>query len=474
MTNPESEFTLKDGVLGHSTHLEKLPMTTWMTPKNLNRRDFFKLGAAACAGSVLPSGNAEAYPEVRRRLCEGDALCGIDIGSDQVRTVLARVPESSSEAEGTPQLEVLAVGQAESRYSVQYGEVMRLGRVTEAIREAVEEVEQAAGVEVGSAFVSVGSRTRRSVNSSGTTSIREPRRRIGESDVYRAVMAAVPRDGGTAWLRPPYELLHALPQEFRVDDLGPTEDPTGWTGEKIGSHVHLVSCPSGTLRRLEEAVNGAGIRVERLVAAPLAAGYGVLHPEDRQEGVVVLDIGSLTTEIAVFRRGALWHSDLMPTGGRAYTRDLAVGLKTSYGHAEHAKRRCGVTPAENGLDDDFIELPVAGGGHPKPWRRRLLADVLRRRAESDLTNIRDRLRQVLRDLPGTVVLTGGGANLDGLRDVARLVFGGNVEIRGPRGLTGKPDPASPPHFATAVGLCRYGGFAARGASRNAVNLNDGG
>jgi len=130
MTKPESEFTLKDGVLGHSTHLEKLPMTTWMTPKNLNRRDFFKLGAAACAGAVLSSGSAEAYPGSRRRLREGDPLCGIDIGSDQVRTVLARVPESSSEAEGTPQLEVLAVGQVESHYSVQYGDVMWLGRVT--------------------------------------------------------------------------------------------------------------------------------------------------------------------------------------------------------------------------------------------------------------------------------------------------------------------------------------------------------
>ena len=104
-----------------------------------------------------------------------DLLCGIDIGSDQVRTVLARVTESSFETEVTQQIEVLAVGQAESRNSVQYGEVVRQGGVTEAVRQAVEEVEQTAGVEVGSAFVSVGSRTRRSINSSGTISILEPR-----------------------------------------------------------------------------------------------------------------------------------------------------------------------------------------------------------------------------------------------------------------------------------------------------------
>ena len=383
-------------------------------------------------------------------------LCGIDIGSDLVRTVLARMPEAPSGTEEAMELEVLAAGQAESRNSVQYGEVVRLGGVTEAVRQAVEEVEQAAGVEVGSAFVSVGSRTRRSINSSGAISILTPQHRIAESDVYRAVMAAVPRDGGTAWLRPPYELLHALPQEFWVDDLDSTDNPTGWTGEKIESHVHLVSCPAATLHRIEEAVNGAGIRIERLVAAPLAAGYGVLSGEERQDGVVLLDIGAMTTEIAVFRHGALRHSDLMPSGGRAYTRDLALGLKTSHAHAEQAKRRYGVALAEKVSEDDHFEIHVSGGGYPKQWRRRLLADVLQRRAESDLTKIRDQLGTVLREVPRTMVLTGGGANLDGLSDVTRLVFGAYVESRGPQGLTGRRDLAARPDFGCAMGLCRYG------------------
>ena len=251
--------------------------------------------------------------------------------------------------------------------------------------------------------------------------------------MYRAVRAAVPRDGGTAWLRPPYELLHALPQEFWVDDLDATDNPTGWTGERIESHVHLVTCPAATLHSMEEAVNGAGIHVERLVAAPLAVGHGVLTREERQEGVVLLDIGAMTTEIAVFRHGTLRHSDLMPSGGRAYTKDLALGLKTSHAHAEQAKRRYGVALVEKVPEDDYFEIQVSGGGYPKQWRRRLLADVLQRRAESDLTKIRDQLGRVLRDVPRTMVLTGGGANLDGLSDVARLVFGAYVESRGSPG-----------------------------------------
>ena len=380
-------------------------------------------------------------------------LCGIDLGSDTVRAVLVWVPEWSCEAPRTPPLDLLAVGSSESRNSIQYGEVVRAGGVTEAVRHAVKEVERAARVKVGSAFVSVGSRTRWSINSSGTVSVPGPRHRIGESDVHRAVIAALPRDRAKAWFRPPSELLHALPTEFWVDELDRTDNPTGWIGQRIESHVHLVGCPRATRQRLEEAVNGAGIRIERLVAAPLAAGCGVRdHP---QEGLIVLDIGAMTTEIAVFRRGVLSHSDLMPSGGRAYTRDLMHWLKTSHAYAEHAKRRYGVALPE-GVPDDYLAVQVSGGGCPKRLRRRLLADVLRQRAESDLTKIRDELRQVLRDLPGTVALTGGGANLDGLGEVARLVFGAEVETRGPRGLVKQRNVATGTALATAIGLCRYG------------------
>ena len=164
----------------------------------------------------------------------------------------------------------------------------------------------------------------------------------------------------------------------------------------------------------------------------------------------------MTTNIAVFRRGALWHSDLMPSGGRAYTRDLAYGLKTSHAHAEQAKRRYGVALVDKVPEDDYFEIQVSGGGYPKQWRRRLLADVLQRRAESDLTKIRDQLRRVLREIPSAMVLTGGGANLDGLSEVARLMFGVDVESRGPQELTGRRDLATRPHFACAMGLCRYG------------------
>ena len=396
----------------------------------------------------------------------GNLVCGIALGAAAVRAVLARPPaeppepgspeRAATERAETGAMEIVAVGQADTGNSVQHGEVVRPRGVTEAVRQAVEEMEQSAGVEVVSALVSVGTRNRRSINSSGAVTVLETGRPIGRRDVERAVRAAIPREGG-AWSRPAHELLHALPQEFWVDDLDATDDPTGWTGTRIESFVHLVTCPRDSLHRVEAAVNAAGISVERLVLAPLAAGYGVLEPEERREEIALLDIGAMTTDIAVFRRGVLWHSDVMPSGGSAYTRDIAIGLRTSQPAAEKAKRRHGAALVESVPPDDHFEMPRGGRAYPELVPRRLLAEVLQRRAESDFNRIRDELRQALSTgVPGRLVLTGGGASLEGLGEVARLVFGAAVETRGPLDLSGLRDLAAHPRFGCAVGLCRYG------------------
>lgn len=388
-----------------------------------------------------------------------ELICGLDIGSDSIRAVLARTPaEAPADAPpGLDAIEILAIGQAPVRNSVQHGEVVNPEGATAAVRAAVEEMEQAAGVEVGEAVVSVGCRSRRTINSSGSISVLDQGRPITRRDVSRAVESAIPRNGGGAWLRPPFTLLHAIPQEFWVDDLDSTTDPTGWTGRNIQSFVHLVSCRQHSLDRLEQAVNRAGITVESLVLAPLAAGEAVLHPEERDRGVVLLDLGSMTTDIAVFRHKALWHSDVMPSGGRAYTRDAELGIPAPHAAAEDAKRRFGSALVDGVPEDEHFPLRTHRGAEQQLYSRRLLANILQLRAESDLTRIREEVHRVLRErTPAQVVLTGGGADLSGIAEVARLVFGGEAEARGPLGISGLRDLASHARFSASVGLCRYG------------------
>lgn len=388
-----------------------------------------------------------------------ELICGLDIGSDSIRAVLARTPAAPppDAAEGPEPLEVLAIGQAPVHSAVQHGEIVNPEGATAAVRAAVEEMEQAAGVEVGEALVSVGCRSRRTINSSGSVTVRDAGRPITRGDVLRAVEMAIPRRDGAGWLQPPFVLLHALPQEFWVDDLDATTDPTGWTGTNIQSFVHLVSCRQCSLDRLEQAVNRAGITVESLVLAPLAAGEAALHPEERDRGVVLLDIGSMTTDIAVFRHKSLWHSDVMPSGGRAYTRDAELGLPAPHAAAEDAKRRYGAALVDSVEEDEHFPLRSRSSAPPELHSRRLLANILQLRAESDLTRIREEVHRVLQErTPARVVLTGGGADLDGVAEVARLVFGGEAESRGPLGVLGLRDLAGHARFSASVGLCRYG------------------
>lgn len=389
-----------------------------------------------------------------------DLVAAIDLGSDSVRAVLARVPEKAGGKEPPEELEVLAVGQASSQNAIQYGEVVREAGAAEAVRQAVEEMEQTAGVEVTHAWVTAGSRSRRSINSSGTVTVPDRTRPISAQDVHRAVQSAIPRAGG--WLRPPYELLHALPQEFWVDDLDATDDPIGWSGERIQSFVHLIACPRSVLEAVEKAVNGAGLAVEGTarggpVASPLAAGYGVLSREERGGDVLLLDIGAMTVDIAVFRRGVLWHSDVMPSGARAYTTDLVRGLGISQTVAEHTKRRYGVALVESVTADELIELEGVGRTSSSFLPRRIVAEILQQRAMSDFLKIRDQLQKALSSgLPRQIVLTGGGARLEGLSEVARVVFSRESESRGPTDISGQRDIASQRQFAGAVGLARYG------------------
>ncbi len=396
-----------------------------------------------------------------------DWYCGLDIGSDSVRAVLARV--APGEPDKSTRLEVLAVGQAGAE-GIQKGEVVHPEAASASIRRAMSELEQSVGIEVGEAWVSVGTRNRRSINSSGDVHL--PSRLISDQDVRRAVGSAIPQPGRDTWLRPPFELLHALPQEFLVDDLDSTLNPVGWSGERMQAYVHLISCPREALKRVERAVNAAGVEVRGLVLSSLATAEGVFEPEEQSDDFLLLDIGAATTGLAVIRGGAVWWSDVMPIGGIDYTRDVSYGLQTSFASAEEAKRRFGHALFGAVPEDETFELTVAGPAHPQLFRRQMLGRILQARAERDMTLLRNNLRKWLdQQVPNRIVISGGGANLGALDEIVRLVFGGAVERRGPKNLTGLADRVDHAQFAAAVGLSRWGvrqkleaGDARRGAT----------
>ena len=338
-------------------------LTRW---PRLSRVDAPVSRPAAAARATRPGGpRARRTPELS---ANPDLICGIDIGTEAVRAVLAHTDPEEAEADPKvpEQVQIVAVGQAPTNGGVRKARVVRADRVTVAVREAVEELEQAAGVEVGQAVVGVCGQRVPGINSAAEIAILPAGRVITAEDVRRVIEAAIPMPRADGWVHLNHRVVHALPQTYWLDDLDETVDPVGERGRSLKAHIHLVTAPEASLDIVEEAVNRAGITVEALVLSSLAAGEAVLHPDERESGALLLDVGAGTTGIAVFRLRSLWFSDEMPSGGANYTRDVAMGLQLDSATAETVKRQAGSGARGSGSRGRHLR-------DPEPGRRRSAA-----------------------------------------------------------------------------------------------------
>jgi cell division protein FtsA len=289
-------------------------------------------------------------------------------------------------------------------------------------------------------------------------------REITREDIQRSLDAArsvpIPSE---------FEILHVLPREFVVDGQDGVADPLGMVGSRLEADVHVVTVPVATTQNLLNCVNRAGVEVIEMVLEPLAAGEAVLTPDERELGVVLADIGGGTTEIAVWRHGALAHTSVLPVGGDHFTNDLAVVLKTPVPDAERLKRKYGAAMAALVSESESLDVPLTGGRGVHPVKRREIAEILQPRAEELLTLLwEESVREVpAGELRAGLVLTGGGAELDGLLEVAEQVLGVAVRRGVPRGLGGLTDVIASPEWACAAGLLLYGrGSAAASRKRS--------
>jgi cell division protein FtsA len=282
------------------------------------------------------------------------------------------------------------------------------------------------------------------------------------------VRAAVDRARSVA-LPPDREVLHLLPQEFILDDQAGIHDPIGMVGNKLEVNLHLSTCSGGVAQSVVTCANRAGLEVADTIYEGIAAAEAVLSADERELGVCVADIGSSTTELAVFFEGSIAHTAVLPIGGDHFTNDLAVGLHVSVEEAEELKRlygNCVVTAVPQGNEIEvggnltFGSLggtPAGGGQAPRLVRQRFLAEILEPRARELFTMLRDNLRQggVLEALGAGCVLTGGGALLTGLLDNAESLLRVPTRVGSPVPLSRMPAELARPEFSAAIGMLLY-------------------
>ncbi|HEY2039479.1 MAG TPA: cell division protein FtsA [Edaphobacter sp.] len=336
------------------------------------------------------------------------------------------------------------------------GLIAELAPAAEAINRAALMAERSAKATIESAVVGVGGTHVRGMNSRGGISLGSRMREITREEVR----AAVDRARSVA-LPPDREVLHLLPQEFILDDQPGIHDPIGMVGNKLEVNLHLSTCSGGAAQSVITCANRAGLEVTDTVYEGIASAEAVLSADERELGVCVADIGSSTTELAVFFEGSVAHTAVLPIGGDHFTNDLAVGLHVTVEEAEYLKKtygHCVVTavPQMNEIEVGG-DLAISGGQPARLVRQRFLAEILEPRARELFTMMRDNLRVggVLEALGAGCVFTGGGALMAGLMDNAESLLRVPARIGYPVSLSKMPEELAKPEFSAVIGTLLY-------------------
>ena len=371
-------------------------------------------------------------------------IVGLDVGTSKVAAIVAE----PSEAE---ELNIVGMGVAES-HGIRRGLVVNLEAAVESIKKAIVEAELTAGIEIDNAYLALSGPHVKGFNSRGVVAVAGKNHEIGPEDLSRAIEAAK-----AVSLPSGRQIILVLPQDFVVDDQDGITAPIGMTGARLEVNAHIVTGGVTATQNLIACVNRAGVQVRGTVLGQLAASDAVLSPDEKDLGVCLLDIGGGTSDLAIFERGSLWHTAVIGVGGDHFTNDIAVGLRMPIPEAERLKRRSGCALSSMVDDEETIEVASVGGRRPRVMGRRILTEVLQPRAEEIFHLVWDEIRSAgyEKSLNSGIVLTGGGAILEGLPEIAEQIF--DLPIR--RGVPvnvggGLADHVSSPGLATAVGLAQ--------------------
>jgi len=373
-------------------------------------------------------------------------IVGLDIGTKKIAAIIGEITRENK-------VEIIGIGTTESR-GLRKGVVVNLDSTVEAIKKAQEEAELMAGVEIDSAFVGISGAHIKSFNSRGVIAVSGKNREISHEDIKRVI-----EQSKALSIPPDREIIHIIPQEYVVDDQDGIKDPLGMSGIKLEVNVHIVTSATTSVQNLRTCVGRAGIEIEEIVLNQIASSASTLTHDEMELGVGMIDIGGGTTEVAIFERGSLWYTSIIPIGGDNFTNDIAVGLRTPIPDAEKIKKKFGCASSPLLDEQDTIEVPTVGRGKKaRVLSRQLLADIIQPRAEEIFRLVDNDIKRMgyEKSLNSGIVLTGGTALLEGLEEVAEEIFDLPVRRGDPTGVGGLMDRVSTPDYATSVGLILSG------------------
>lgn len=385
---------------------------------------------------------------------DSNIYVGLDIGTTKICTVVAR-----ENLEGG--IDIIGLGSAPST-GIRKGVVVNIDSTVKAIKDSIEMAERMSGVTVKSVCAGIAGGHIESFNSRGVVAVKSGE--VTQNDVTRVLESA-----SAINIPIGYEVLHILPQQYILDGQDEIKDPIGMSGVRLEVEVHIVTGAVSSAANITKSCSKAGIAVEDIYLEQLASSEAVLTDEEREIGVCLIDGGGGTTDMAVFNRGACYHTAVLQIGGNNFTRDLTSGLSTSESEAEKIKIAEGCVLTDLVAPDEVINVPSVGGRAPRTISKSVMAQILQARAEEICELFLGELKnkKLIDMLSAGVVMTGGMSNFKGMEELASSVLGLNVRIGRPVNVGGLSDQVNNPIYATAVGLAKL--HAKNGHSQNIIS-----
>ena len=371
---------------------------------------------------------------------------GLDIGTTKIVAMIGKKNEYGK-------LEILGIGKSKS-LGVHRGVVNNITQTIQSIQQAVAEAENNSGYKINDVVVGIAGQHIRSVQHSDYISRPKPEDVIGDADID-ALIGQV----HTLAMLPGEEIIHVLPQEFKIDGQSEIKEPVGMYGGRLESSFHVVVGQAASIRNLGRCIKSAGLELADLTLEPLASADAVLSQEEKEAGVALIDIGGGTTDLAIFKDGIIRHTAVIPFGGNVITEDIKEGCSIIEKQAELLKTRFGSAwPGEN-KDNEIVSIPGLRGREPKEISLKNLSKIIHARVVEIVEQVYAEIKLYGHEDPkkkliAGIVLTGGGAQLQHIKQLVEYITGMDTRIGYPNEhLAGDSDEElSSPLYATAVGL----------------------
>lgn len=372
----------------------------------------------------------------------GRIIVGLDIGTTKICVVAGEITERGA-------LRIIGFGQSPSE-GLTRGVITNINQAVDSIKQAVEQCQLKSGIEIDTVYAGIAGHHIQGLNRDGVVAVRGDT--IHDSDIQRVIEAA------RACNFPDKEILHTLCQEYIVDGQDGVRDPVGMAGKRLEARVHLILGSITSASNIVQCCHKANLNVQNVVLEPLASSLGVLEEEEKELGVILLDIGGGTSDMVIYRNGSIVHTSVLPLGGHQVTNDIAIGLRITKQEALRIKHEYGISRMNMVNPGEVFTIKGIAGRADRLADKQLLGEVIEARFREIFELLKEDIRgsNNWQSSAAGVVLTGGSSLMPGIEELAEEVLGLPVRIGRPVHIEGLDELVNSPKYATAVGLVKYG------------------